>query len=69
MELASGLGVQVFPVGFETEEEGVLVIDQRGRLFLLRPAGAYYLGDTAEDAFRKRLSGTRLRNAEDLFTT
>ncbi len=39
-ELGAGLGVELFPVGYEASEFGILLVDGRGRLFHLHHTGA-----------------------------
>ncbi|GHF89257.1 SUKH-3 domain-containing protein [Streptomyces thermodiastaticus] len=35
-ELAEGLGAELFPVGYEYSDFGVILVDERGRFFLLQ---------------------------------
>ncbi|MDH6118679.1 hypothetical protein ABH930_003624 [Kitasatospora sp. GAS204A] len=66
-ELAESLGEALFPVGYETSEDGTVLITPRGRFFYLHHTGGYYLGEDAWEAFETRLSGGVLRDAEDFF--
>ncbi|MFF8715528.1 SUKH-3 domain-containing protein [Streptomyces sp. NPDC015184] len=66
-ELASGLGVDLFPIGYESSEYGILLIDEKGRFFHLHHTGGYYLGETAADAFSRFLIGAPDLDAEDFF--
>ncbi|MEU7164597.1 SUKH-3 domain-containing protein [Streptomyces morookaense] len=43
-ELAEGLGLQLFPVAFETYENGIWLVGETGRFFYLHPTGGYFLG-------------------------
>ncbi|MFF3559006.1 SUKH-3 domain-containing protein [Streptomyces sp. NPDC002574] len=66
-ELAGNIGQAVFPVGYETSEGGIVLVDDSGRFFYLHATGAYFLGDDAFEAFAWRLGGRQLRDAEDYF--
>lgn len=65
--LSTGLSARVYPVGYETSGDYLLVIDERDRMFSLQHTGAYALGDSVDEAFQTLLSGTRLRDASDFF--
>ncbi|WP_084534936.1 SUKH-3 domain-containing protein [Nocardia yamanashiensis] len=66
-ELAAGLGRRVFPVGVETDEFGIWLIDEDGRFFLHHHTGNYFLGGNAQDAFAAAFFGKVLPVAEDYF--
>jgi hypothetical protein len=66
-ELAQGLGVNLFPVGYEKSEYGILLVDERGKFFHLHHSGGYYLGSDEFDAFSRFLSGLPDPDAEDYF--
>ncbi|WP_052869792.1 SUKH-3 domain-containing protein [Streptomyces niger] len=66
-ELASGLGEQLFPVGYEAAEGGLLLVDEKGRFFHLHHTGGYYLGQNEYDAFSRFLLGVDDPDAEDYF--
>ncbi|MFJ1755320.1 SUKH-3 domain-containing protein [Kitasatospora sp. NPDC088134] len=66
-ELAAGLGKALFPVGLETGENGILLVDDDGRLFYLHHTGGYFLGETPASAFAQWLSGRAMQDAEDFF--
>ncbi|MFF9895453.1 SUKH-3 domain-containing protein [Streptomyces longispororuber] len=66
-ELATNLGLQLFPVGYETSEEGLILVDEIGRFFLLHHTGAYFWGANEQDAFARFLSGADALDAEDFF--
>lgn len=66
-ELAAGLGVRLFPVGYEASEYGILLVDEKGRFFHLHHTGGYYLGDHALDAFSRFLNRASDADAEDYF--
>ncbi|KDN74014.1 hypothetical protein DF19_42265 [Streptomyces olindensis] len=66
-ELATGLGVGLFPVGYEESERGILLVDETGRWFHLHHTGGYFLGVDAYDAFSRFLRGVDAPDAEDWF--
>ncbi|MER7400068.1 SUKH-3 domain-containing protein [Streptomyces sp. NPDC000151] len=66
-ELASGLNANLFPIGYETSEYGIILADEKERLFHLHHTGGYYLGENAFDAFSRFLSGVVDPDAEDFF--
>ncbi|MEU6019708.1 SUKH-3 domain-containing protein [Streptomyces sp. NPDC101194] len=66
-ELASGLGTELFPIGYESSEYGILLADEKGRLFHLHHTGGYYLGENTSDAFSRFLGGVSDPDAEDFF--
>ncbi|MFJ5724177.1 SUKH-3 domain-containing protein [Streptomyces sp. NPDC093149] len=66
-ELAFGLGTELFPIGYESSEYGILLIDERERFFHLHHTGGYYLGENAADAFSRFLIGAPDPDAEDFF--
>ncbi|MEV6184466.1 SUKH-3 domain-containing protein [Streptomyces avermitilis] len=66
-ELGAGLGVELFPVGYEASEFGILLVDGRGRLFHLHHTGGYYLGADAFDAFSRFVEGLPDLDAEDFY--
>ncbi|MEU0105734.1 SUKH-3 domain-containing protein [Streptomyces sp. NPDC006251] len=64
-ELAAGIGVGLFPVGFEESEFGLLLVDETGRWFHLHHTGGYFLGADEYDAFSRFLSGVDAPDVED----
>lgn len=66
-ELATGLGVSLFPVGYEESERGLILVDETGRWFHLHHTGGYFLGVNDYDAFSRFLSGVNAPDAEDYF--
>ena len=66
-ELAFGLGVELFPIGYEASEYGIILADEKGRFFHLHDTGGYYLGESDFDAFSRFLSGVVAPDAEDFF--
>lgn len=66
-ELAAGLGVGLFPVGYEESERGLILVDDTGRWFHLHHTGGYFLGKDEHDAFSRFLSGEEAPDAEDYF--
>ncbi|MET7847627.1 SUKH-3 domain-containing protein [Streptomyces avermitilis] len=66
-ELCAGLGVDLFPVGYEASEFGILLVDEMGRWFHLHHTGGYYLGVDGFDAFSRFITGWPDPDAEDYF--
>ncbi|WP_106516450.1 SUKH-3 domain-containing protein [Streptomyces himastatinicus] len=66
-ELALGLGVEIFPIGYETSEQGILLVDETGRFFHLHHTGGYYLRENEFDAFSRFMGGVTDPDAEDFF--
>jgi len=66
-ELSVGLGVGLFPVGYESSECGIILVDENSRFFHLHHTGGYYLGENDFDAFSRFLSGVVDPDAEDFF--
>lgn len=66
-QLASDLNRKIFPIGVETYEFGVWLIDDIGRFFYLHHTGGYFLGMNAYEAFSSILSGNTLSDAEGYF--
>ncbi|WUD75175.1 SUKH-3 domain-containing protein [Streptomyces sp. NBC_00510] len=66
-ELGGNLRRPVFPVGYETSEGGIVLVDDLGRVFYQHPTGPYFLGHDAYEAFARRLSGSALPDAEDFY--
>ncbi|MGK5639999.1 SUKH-3 domain-containing protein [Streptomyces sp. URMC 126] len=56
-ELAAHLGQRLFPVGFETYEGTVLLVDETDRFFALHHSGPYYLGTGVRQALANRRRG------------
>ncbi|MFF4081036.1 SUKH-3 domain-containing protein [Streptomyces sp. NPDC001777] len=66
-ELKSGLKTELFPIGYESSEHGIILTDEKERFFHLHHTGGYYLGENASDAFSRFLIGTPDPDAEDFF--
>ncbi|MFJ6016687.1 SUKH-3 domain-containing protein [Streptomyces sp. NPDC092952] len=66
-ELSSGLGTELFPVGYESSEYGILLVDEGERFFHLHHTGGYFLGGNTLDAFSRFLTGLPDPDAEDFF--
>ncbi|MFI9308355.1 SUKH-3 domain-containing protein [Streptomyces triculaminicus] len=66
-ELAEGLRKRVFPVGYETHELGLWVVDEGGRFFYLHHTGGYFLGENEYDALAGALHGRHRPDAEDFY--
>lgn len=56
-ELARNLGRRLFPVGYETFDGAMVLIDDTGRFFLLHHTGPYYLGAGTHEAVSCLLRG------------
>ncbi|MBQ0903041.1 SUKH-3 domain-containing protein [Micromonospora sp. U21] len=50
------LGVRLFPIGTE-QQDSILAVDERGRVFALDQAGEWFLGDTIDAALTTLLLG------------
>ncbi|MFE3153200.1 SUKH-3 domain-containing protein [Streptomyces sp. NPDC059218] len=66
-ELALELGTELFPIGYESLEYGIILIDEQGRFFVLHHTGGYYVGANDTDAFSRFLTGAAPLDAEDYF--
>lgn len=67
VELSRNLGKKLFPVGFETYECGIWLVDECGRLFYSHHTGCYFLGENEYEAFALALSGRTRPDAEEYF--
>ncbi|MEU8703633.1 SUKH-3 domain-containing protein [Streptomyces sp. NPDC048565] len=65
-ELAVDLGVQIFPVGYDTYDGSTLLMDTNGRFFCSHHTGAYYLGPEKYEAMMSLMSGD-MEDAENCF--
>ncbi|MER5307173.1 SUKH-3 domain-containing protein [Streptomyces sp. NPDC002773] len=65
-ELAQNLGRRLFPVGYETFDGAMLLIDDTGRFFLMHHTGPYYLGANTYEAISCLLRGPQ-QEARDYF--
>ncbi|GCD45761.1 SUKH-3 domain-containing protein [Streptomyces paromomycinus] len=65
-ELSEGLQVPVFPVGWDSIEGGLAVIDPSGRFFYLHHTGFYYLGAELREAVIRLMNG-RTEPAEEYY--
>ncbi|MGW1428889.1 SUKH-3 domain-containing protein [Streptomyces sp. NPDC002431] len=66
-EMAAALGVPLFPVGFESSELGIILVDKIGRWFLLHHTGGYFLGEDAHEAFSRFITNAETPDAEDFY--
>ena len=66
-ELRENLGVDVFPVGYDSGDFALVLVDVRGRFFSLHHTGAYFMGNDEFDAFRRFMRGLPDDDAEDYF--
>ncbi|MFE5709553.1 SUKH-3 domain-containing protein [Streptomyces sp. NPDC056501] len=65
-ELSRGLGVRLFPIGWDSGEGEVFVMDQQSRFFTMNSFGNYYLGTGKHEAMIG-LFRWPLQYAEDLY--
>ncbi|GAA2448967.1 SUKH-3 domain-containing protein [Streptomyces macrosporus] len=56
-ELAGDLGQKLFPVGYETVENGLVLVDELGRFFYLHFTGPYFLGADRTQALSSLMTG------------
>ncbi|MGW1771170.1 SUKH-3 domain-containing protein [Streptomyces sp. NPDC002104] len=56
-ELAADLGTAVFPVGYDTFDRSMILIDTTGRFFLIHHTGSYFLGSNTYEAVSCLLRG------------
>ncbi|QDQ13428.1 SUKH-3 domain-containing protein [Streptomyces spectabilis] len=66
-ELAAQIGKSLFPVGYDSAEFGLILVDEAGRFFHLHHTGAYFWGFDEQDAFARFLSGADALDAEEFF--
>ncbi|WP_426366829.1 SUKH-3 domain-containing protein [Streptomyces sp. E-08] len=65
-ELSRNLGVRIFPVGWDSSEGEVIVIDERNRFFCMHHTGNYYLG-TGKYGAMTDLYRYPMKDAEDFY--
>ena len=65
-ELTGDLGVQLFPVGYDTYDGSTILMDENGRFFFSHHTGAYYLGREKYEAMMSLMS-SEMEDAEDYF--
>jgi len=56
-DLATVLGVGLFPLGSEGNGETILAVDEQGRVFALDQAGEWFLGETVDAALVTLITG------------
>ncbi|MEV8454866.1 SUKH-3 domain-containing protein [Streptomyces sp. NPDC052095] len=66
-ELSFELDTELFPVGYDALEYGIILVDETGRFFQLHHTGGYYMGANEADAFSRLLAGVSPADAEDYF--
>lgn len=66
-ELRENLGLDVFPVGYDSGDFALVLVDVRGRFFSLHHTGAYFMGNDEFDAFRRFMRGLPDHDAEEYF--
>ncbi|MFD7028274.1 SUKH-3 domain-containing protein [Streptomyces sp. NPDC059917] len=62
--LADLLGVELFPIGYDTSEGSSVLMDGRGRFFCVHETGNYYMGADRAEAFIS-LGNAPMRDAEE----
>ncbi|MFJ7989970.1 SUKH-3 domain-containing protein [Streptomyces sp. NPDC096351] len=65
-ELAANLGRRLFPVGYESFDGAMVLIDETGRFFLMHHTGPSFLGAHPYEAISCLLRGPQ-RDARDFF--
>ncbi|MFJ6579411.1 SUKH-3 domain-containing protein [Streptomyces sp. NPDC091368] len=65
-ELSRNLGVRLFPVGWDSSEGEVIVMDERNRFFCMHHTGDYYLGTGKYEAMAD-LYRYPMKDAEDFY--
>jgi len=65
-EFSRELGEELFPLGYDSYDGAILLVDGRGRYFLLHHTGNYYLADDALQAVWNFLRGDT-QDAEDFY--
>ncbi|WP_093873385.1 SUKH-3 domain-containing protein [Streptomyces sp. TLI_105] len=65
-ELARNVGKKLFPVGCETFDGAMVLIDETGRFFLMHHTGPYFLGANTYEAISCLLRGPQ-QEARDYF--
>ncbi|MFF8379337.1 SUKH-3 domain-containing protein [Streptomyces sp. NPDC015661] len=65
-ELSRSLGVRLFPVGWDSTDGEVYVVDERNRFFCMHHTGDYYLGEGKHGAMIG-LYAFPLQDAEDFY--
>ncbi|MFE5597237.1 SUKH-3 domain-containing protein [Streptomyces sp. NPDC056549] len=65
-ELSRGLGVRLFPVGWDSSEGEVIVMDEHERFFCMHHTGNYYLG-TGKYGAMADLYRYPMKDAEDFY--
>ncbi|MEU4423161.1 SUKH-3 domain-containing protein [Actinoplanes sp. NPDC024001] len=59
------LGVRLFPLGVEGEDDAVLAIDERGRVFAIDAGGEWFLGDDLDAALVTLVTGAEPPRVDD----
>ncbi|MFF0478173.1 SUKH-3 domain-containing protein [Streptomyces sp. NPDC004284] len=65
-ELSRNLGVRLFPVGWDSSEGEVIVMDERSRFFCMHHTGNYYMGTGKYEAMID-LYAFPMQDAEDFY--
>ncbi|MEU1230407.1 SUKH-3 domain-containing protein [Streptomyces sp. NPDC005828] len=65
-ELSRHLGVRLFPVGWDSSEGEVIVMDEQSRFFCMHHTGNYYMGTGIHGAMIG-LFHSPMQDAEDLY--
>ncbi|CAM5387733.1 SUKH-3 domain-containing protein [Streptomyces narbonensis] len=65
-ELSRRLGVRLFPVGWDSTDAELYVVDERGRFFCMHHTGDYYMGTGKHEAMIG-LYANPMQDAEDFY--
>ncbi len=57
-DLARLLGIRLFPLGMEGDNDAILAIDEAGRVFALDHVGEWFLGATVDAALTTLVTGS-----------
>lgn len=66
-ELRQDIGVDIFPVGYDSGDFALVLVDEGGRFFSLHHTGAYFMGNDEFDAFGRFMRGVPDDDAEEYF--
>ncbi|MFP8885783.1 SUKH-3 domain-containing protein [Streptomyces mangrovi] len=65
-ELSREIGEKVFPLGYDSYDGAVMVVDEKGRFFVVHHTGNYYLADDSLQALWNFKKGD-VQDAEDFY--
>lgn len=64
-DLGRVLGVGLFPIGFEGDDDALLAVDEGGRVFALDHTGDWYLGASIDEALTTLVTGAMPARVHD----